>query len=266
MDRAGPAQRGLASHVGSGQSHDIAQVMDEQGAGIDIVLAPLSVDRQGQSHSRCSPWKSHRPFSRREMERLTSPRQSTRPGRAASGLPSAPACLQRTKNLISFVTSLFDDGGDGAETPRQARHSKHPAYGRVIGVSSGLIVTQESKVYPTIDDAVRAARSAAVNRARATGREAYGFIYTSNGGFTYSGPFDTERESGGRIPVELDSAAMYHTHRWSALLSSDDIDYMNVRSRKPIYVLTVPPLGEPPESGGIIKFMPGHEGEPFMLP
>ncbi len=174
--------------------------------------------------------------------------------------------LGGARDLISFVTSLFDDGGDGAELPRQARHSKHPAYGRVIGVSGGLIVTQESKVYPTIDDAVRAARSAAVNRARATGREAYGFIYTSNGGFTYSGPFDTERESGGRIPVELDSAAMYHTHRWSALLSSDDIDYMNVRSRKPVYVLTVPPLGEPPESGGIVKFMPGHEGEPFMLP
>ncbi len=105
--------------------------------------------------------------------------------------------LGGAKDLISFVTSLFDDGGDGAEIPRQARHRKHPAYGRVIGVSSGLIVTQESKVYPTIDDAVRAAQPKAVNRFRMTGREAYGGIYPVQGGFSYTGPFDAPDRFGG---------------------------------------------------------------------
>ncbi len=89
--------------------------------------------------------------------------------------------LPASKDLISFVTSLFDDGCDGAETPRQARHSKHPAYGGVIGVSSGLIVTQESKVYPTIDDAVRAAAPAASALTAGKGTEADSAIVPSNG-------------------------------------------------------------------------------------
>jgi hypothetical protein len=174
--------------------------------------------------------------------------------------------LGGARDLISFVTSLFDDGGDGAETPRQARHSKHPAYGRVIGVSSGLIVTQESKVYPTIDDAVRAAQPKAVDRSRLSGREAYGFIYPSGAGYTYSGPFDTNRPEGGCIFYPDDAVASYHTHPpyGVGLPSESDLRTM-LRSRRPMYILTVPPDGEPPSNGGIFRYTnPNTDG--FMLP
>jgi hypothetical protein len=128
--------------------------------------------------------------------------------------------LGGAKDLISFVTSLFDDGGDGAEIPRQARHSKHPASGGVIGVSGGLIVTQESKVYPTIDDAVRAAAPVANALTARTGNEAGGAILRSGKGYTYTAPVDLHDPCGhsgstpgaGYLYLPPGYVASYHTH------------------------------------------------------
>ncbi len=163
--------------------------------------------------------------------------------------------LGGAKDLISFVTSLFDDGGDGAETPRQARHRKHPAYGRVIGVSSVLIVTQESKVYPTIDDAVRAAAPVANALTARTGNEAGGAIVPSNGGFTFTLPVDVGGRCGGRLTLPPGYVASDHTHPASCGVPEDeeavvdDIDRdFAVASKAPVYWIT--------SRGRIYRFMP----------
>jgi len=170
--------------------------------------------------------------------------------------------LGGAKDLISFVASLFDDGGDGAEPPRQARHRKHPAYGRVIGVSSGLIVTQESKVYPTIDDAVRAAAPVANALTARTGNEAGGAIVPSGRGFTYTGPTAYNDPCKNYVHYPDNSVATYHTHPATCEggvpdeLSELDKELVNRdKAHRPLYYIT--------PGGRIYKYTHGGPAKPL---
>ena len=183
--------------------------------------------------------------------------------------PSGPI-VQGIESLISFFDSLFG-GSDNPPTPRQLLHGRHPLYDQLLGVSRGLTpseatAAEDPPAYPTVDAAVRAVQPAAVSRFRTNGgREAYGYIYPSGNSFTYTGPFDAPGRFGGEINVPSGFAASYHTHSESGLLSKSDEVFLN-QSGKPMYILTVLPNGEPPQNGGIFRYMPGHPTEPYMLP
>ena len=192
----------------------------------------------------------------------------------ALGSPLGFQSFGGSENPINLPVSLISDllgflhigGSEDQEKPYQTDHGLHWIY-PTLGISQSLTPTQHSTVYPNVDAAVRAAQPPAVSRFRTNGgREAYGFVYPSSGGFMYTGPFDAPGRFGGKINnAPPGFVASYHTHSESGFLSPADEAFLN-QTGKPIYILTVPPDNEPASNGGIFMYMPGKPTEPFTLP
>ena len=121
--------------------------------------------------------------------------------------------------ILSSIASMFESG-DSHDLPRQMQKGRHPIYVKQIGLSEGLVPTQKSPVYATVEDAVRAAAPLANSVSSKTGNETGGAIVVSGKGYTYTAPQDLHDPCGhtgdtrgaGYLYLPPGSVASYHTH------------------------------------------------------